>query len=219
MGKIAELQLGFGAGAKGFKTSCEGWGVEVTEAFAQGVVEVYRESHSKVVQMWRAVEKAAVSAARRQSGNTEYGVRYYREGDWLLCELPNKRVIKYTRPRIVSKQMPWKDRDGNPVFKDCVQVLGINSRTKKWEEQYPYGGLLVENIVQGIARDVMTEAMIRVENAGFPVVLTVHDEVVCEVPKGDKSLEEFNQLMTIVPKWAKGCPIAAEAWVGDRYKK
>lgn len=85
--------------------------------------------------------------------------------------------------------------------------------------QGAYGGLWVENIVSGIARDLLAEAMQRVEAASYPIVLHVHDELVCEVPKGFGGLEEFTRLMTRKPAWALDLPIAAKAWSGSRYCK
>ena len=85
--------------------------------------------------------------------------------------------------------------------------------------QGAYGGLWTENIVSGIARDLLAEAMLRIEAAGYPIVLHVHDEIVCEVPIGFGSTEEFTRLMTRKPAWALELPIAASAWTGPRYCK
>jgi DNA polymerase len=92
-------------------------------------------------------------------------------------------------------------------FKDCRNGNGS------------YGGLWTENIVSGIARDLLAEAMLRIEAAGYPIVLHVHDEIVAEVPIGFGSSEEFNQLMTRKPAWALELPIAAQTWTGARYAK
>jgi DNA polymerase bacteriophage-type len=82
-----------------------------------------------------------------------------------------------------------------------------------------YGGTWTENVVSGISRDLLVEAMQRIEAAGFPIVLHCHDEIVAEVPEGSANTEEFTPLMTQVPSWASGLPIAAGVWAGPRYCK
>jgi DNA polymerase bacteriophage-type len=85
--------------------------------------------------------------------------------------------------------------------------------------QGAYGGLWTENVVSGIARDLLADAMLRIEAAGYPIILHVHDEIVAEVPEGFGGTEEFTKLMTRKPAWALELPIAAKAWTGARYKK
>ena len=97
--------------------------------------------------------------------------------------------------------------------------MGVDSYTRKWERCQAHGGVLFNNVVQGTARDVEAEAMVRVERAGYPVTLTVHDEVVAEPRIGRGSVEEFERLMTIVPDWLPGCPIAASGFEAGRYRK
>jgi len=98
-------------------------------------------------------------------------------------------------------------------------VWGQNSVTRRWEQYDLYSGLIAENAVQAIAADVLFEAMLRVENAGMPIVLSVHDEVVCEVEDARADYKKLEQLMSVVPAWAPGLPLAAEGWQGPRYRK
>ena len=103
--------------------------------------------------------------------------------------------------------------------KENICFKGINPVNKQWEDQFTWGGSLVENVAQGTARDIMAEAMLRLEDHGYHVILTVHDEIVSEVAKSFGSIEEFTKLMEESPTWAEGCPIAVEAWNGARYRK
>jgi DNA polymerase len=215
------LGLGYQMGAAKFVSACKTLaGVDISEEFSKEVVTTYRQANSKIVELWKNLNAHAHAAVEmRQPPECSIPVRYYREGEWLFCELPSGRTLKYARPRIVPREMPWTDDEGNPVVRDCIQVQGFNGMTRKWERQYLYGGLLAENITQAVARDLMAEAMVRVENAGYNVILTVHDEVVSEAPDTIGSVDEFEKLMCVIPAWAAGCPVAAEAWTGLRYKK
>lgn len=114
-----------------------------------------------------------------------------------------------------------------PEYRDQIEFSAVDAVTKRWGRERTYGGKLVENIVQAVSRDLMAEAMLRVESAEFPPILTVHDEVVAEVTQYDDDapeeaaalLPQFEQLLAEVPSWAEGCPIAVEGWMGQRYRK
>lgn len=182
------------------------------EVGAYGVVQSYRSRNQKIVALWKSLEQQAMAAVRGIAWEGTSHVRFYLEDEWLMCELPNGRTLKYAKPKIVTRETPFGE-------KDSVQIMGFNALTRKWERQYPYGGLWAENITQAVARDLLCESMFRVEAAGYQILLTVHDEVVAQKEKSKGDLKEFLRLMCEVPAWASGCPIAAEAWVGDRYKK
>ena len=123
-------------------------------------------------------------------------------------------MLSYYDPQIKEKRTPWG------AIKPCVTYMSVNSMGGyKWERTHTYGGKLVENITQAVARCMLSEAMLRVDKAGYPIVLHVHDEIVAEVPEDFGSLEEFETLMAKTPAWAEGCPIKAEGWRGKRYRK
>ena len=97
--------------------------------------------------------------------------------------------------------------------------MTVDAETKQWVRRFAHGGLLAENGTQAICRDLLAFSLLRLEAAGFPIIMHVHDEAVAEVKAGARTLEEFEQIMTVVPAWAEGFPISAAGWTGGRYKK
>src|SRR5690606_16761085 len=141
-------------------------------------------------------------------------IRFKHVGNWLWCVLPSGRPLAYASPTIAVRETKWGPKRG-------LQFMGISSRgnNRKWRALHAYGGFLTENVVQAMARDIMASAMLRAERHGYPVVLTVHDEVVTDTPIGHGSAEHFEKLMCVRPRWAEGLPVAAKAWEGERYRK
>jgi DNA polymerase len=136
---------------------------------------------------------------------------------WLLIKLPSGRLLTYARPRLVNTEMPWSTPK-RPAWRDVAWVEGENSMTRQWERYSLWGGFLTENVVQAVARDLLAEAMRRMDAEGINVVLTVHDEVVCEV-SSPPQVERMREIMMDVPAWARGIPIAVEGWTGARFQK
>ncbi len=136
-------------------------------------------------------------------------------GGWLHCWLPSGRPIRYRDPQIKMAMTSWGER------RPALRYMSVNGVTRKWERTATYGGKIVENITQAVARDVMAVAMMNANEPGSPydTVMSVHDELVCEVDHNEGSIEDFEALMSFVPPWAHGCPIAAEAERMGRYKK
>lgn len=215
VGKMAILGLGYGMGAKKFIDSCQKQaGVTLTDVEAKTVVNLYRETNSQITQFWFDLNRAAINAVKTPGSVQKVGnISYTNRGGYLWCVLPSKRPLAYARPKIVERETPW----GTP--NEAVSFYGIDSFTKKWERHDLYGGLLAENVVQAVARDLMAAAMLRLESAGYPLILSVHDELVAEVPNDFGSVEEFEKLMCELPDWAAGCPVGAEGFESERYKK
>jgi DNA polymerase len=119
-----------------------------------------------------------------------------------------------------SAAVAWAEKSGNRKYVQNTYSYGAQ-KNGQWKEVTAYGGLITENVVQALARDLMVDAMFRCEAAGYPVVLTVHDEIVCEVETGRADVKVLQQIMEDRPQWAidMQVPVAAECWVGDRYRK
>jgi len=171
----------------------------------------WRKNNERIVAMWEDINTAAIEALQ----NPHYGVRackciwnYHPESEFLYCYLPSGRSLAYHKPEI-------REVNGKPQ----LTYMTLLSQTKQYVRTAAYGGKLVENIVQAVARDIMANALLRVFKEGdFVPHLTVHDEI---ITSGDKDLDpkELERQMCILPTWAEGLPLTAEGWKGTRYKK
>ena len=218
-GKIPELACGYQGGVRAFQTMGRNLGVDISDDEAKTIVDGWRERNEKIKWNWYNVQDAAIAAVRdpgytaRCCGNR---VAYAMSPDrkWLVCTLPSGRQLRYREPFIEAKPTPWGE------LRDALYAWGLNPLTKKWEPHSLYGGLLVENLCQAISACILRHSMRACESAGLPVVLTVHDELVCEVPEGHAATgEDLKRLMIELPAWTAGLPIAAECWEGIRYGK
>lgn len=133
-------------------------------------------------------------------------------------------MLCYSEPELIEEYVEYVDKttgEKKTRLKRKVTFWGTDSKTKQWTKQSLYGGLQCENIVQAASCDLLVDAMFRVENAGYPVILTVHDEIVSEVDEDRRDLNEddFAQLMSVLPQWANGLPVSVGAWEDTRYVK
>jgi DNA polymerase len=128
-------------------------------------------------------------------------------------------VPKASAAEFKALDLEYKMEEAEPEYITQMTFKGTDSKTRKWKTQRTYGGKLVENIVQAIARDFLVEAMLRTEQAGYPTIATVHDEIMVEAPVDFGSLDEFESIMSLVPAWGRGCPIAVEGYESQRYRK
>ena len=202
VGKMAILGCGYGMGGKRFAEQCASMGIKVDEDEAKRIVAVYREKNNRIAQYWRDVEQDFVEMVKQAGRVGTVGLA-----------LPSGRSLTYHNPRIIQRETPWG------AMRDTAQVDTLNSVTRQWVSQIIWGGLLTENVVQATARDLMATAMMALEVKGYNVILSVHDEIICEVPDNFGSLDEMIDIMTRVPAWAEGCPINAEGKEGKRYRK
>lgn len=212
-GKNSVLGCGFQMGWKKFKAR---YCPDATNEFAQDVIKAYRQDWApEVPKLWRALEDAATQTAWTGQAHMAYGVTYALEDGWMTARLPSGRKLWYFNPKPIRKPMPWDATDVRPGWEYSAWKLG------QWKRISAYGGLLTENVVQALARDLLVAGLFRCEEANYPVVLTVHDEAVCEVDSARADAKVLEQLMTERPAWATALqiPVGAECWTGDRYRK
>lgn len=186
------------------------------EMTAVKVVDAYRAKFWKTKAMWQAQQDAAIEATRGGGKAIVEGrVEWQRDGRFLFCTLPSGRRLAYADPQVSMRPVPWNAREKRP----SLSFMGVAMGGGKWTRQHTYGGSLVENTTQAVARDLMAAAMLRCDGTPYEVVLTVHDEIVAEAPIGFGSVKGFEKLLTELPEWAEGCPIGAEGFVCQRYQK
>ena len=161
--------------------------------------------------MWKDVEKAAISAVNdKKIIQLQYGLVFSFESGILFIKLPSGRRLAYYKAAVETDK-----RFNRPK----LTYWGMDQVKKVWTKVDTYGGKLVENVIQAIARDCLAEALIRVDAAGYRIVSHGHDEIVTEVPIGQGSLEELNRIMGQPISWAEGLPVPADGFSGFYYKK
>lgn len=193
---------------------------------------MYREANPAIVQFWRDIEDAAMAAIRnpgKEFTAGPRGVKFSRNmetdnngnkvaGWWLRMTLPSGRVMSYPGVGLsVSKET---DEDGKVSTNVRIKYQGENQLTRQWGFQYTYSGKLVENCTQALCRDLLANALLNVEANGYPIVLHVHDEIICETPDlPEYNVAELERLMCELPEWAEGFPLVAEGAEMKRYAK
>jgi DNA polymerase bacteriophage-type len=273
LGKKAILGLGYAMGWEKFQATV--WndeGIWLDDEFCQMVVRIYRkEKYPEVPSLWRATEKAAISAVLNPGnefycGGDELGigsVSYFMSDDrnFLHCRLPSGRLLAYLYPRVnmrvtyrfaalnargrpttvnfpAKKSVPqhrvrWHaekmaEKQNKTLLPDApesflsphLSFMGRDTYTKQWKRCGTHGGSLVENYDQASSRDLLAEAMLRVDELPeFDLLLSIHDEVIAEAAIGTCAVKEFEAIMSEVPIWAPGMPITAEGWIGPRLRK
>ena len=214
IGKVAELALGYQGGVGAFQKMASNYGLSVTDAKADSIKNAWRAAHPETVDLWHQAQAAAIAATVTPGAHVAGPLTFYRAGRYLYCRLPSGRNLTWVDPEIRQETPPW---DGPDI--DVLTYMGTNCETRKWERKGTYGGDLVQSATQATARDLLVGAMFRAEKAGYPIVSHVHDELVCEVDEDFGSLAELERIVSTVPEWAAGCPIAAAGFEGKRYHK
>lgn len=224
-GKVAELALGYQGGVSAMRRMDTGHNLDdLSDDEVKGIVDRWRETNSMIRDLWNIVDSAAVTvitnggAQTIRSETTDAVITLACELDvitgtrYMTILLPSGRKLYYPSPEI------GVNRWGNP----SVSYMGQNQTTKRWERVETYGGKLVENIVQAIARDCLAIAIENLESQGLHVVFHIHDEVVIDTPAWadeDTMLDTVTKIMTKPIPWAQALPLNADGWVDKFFKK
>lgn len=223
VGKAGQLGCGYQMGAPKFQLTCAKDRIFLSDDDSRTVVYTFREENFEIKELWGEMGDAAMEAVRRPDAAVPAAggrIKFLKHGTWLFMQLPSGRMLSYAAPRIEMRELPWQDEvTGLPAKGWGVTFMAVNSLTHKWSKHHGYGGKWVENAVQALSRDLLASAMLRVEKAGYPVIVSVHDEIVSEVPIGFGSVKEYEEIMCASDPWAAGLPVAAEGWEGPRYRK
>lgn len=246
IGKVMELALGYEGGVGAFVAMAAAYGMDLEELArralptipkatlldAQGtwrwankhsrtyglsedvyvaceaLKRLWRDAHPETVSLWAQAENAARSAILNPGNVFHAGrLQFDRKGAWLRMRLPSGRFLLYPNPKLEGAQQQ-------------IHYAAWNVYTKSWRHEPTYGGKLVENGTQGLARDVMAYGMVGAEAAGYPIVLTVHDELDTETPDDPAfNAEELSSILATTPAWAPGLPLAAKGYQSKRYRK
>ena len=229
IGKVATLALGYGGGVGAFQSMARNYSIVIADDEADQIKLAWRAAHPNIKNYWFDLEHAGIDALRtggtHTAGPVGREVAFRKKGSFLWCRLPSGRVLCYPYPEVRAMETPWGEKDSltymTVVSNIKAKVQPDPAASSNWKRIATYGGSLAENVTQAVARDLLAEAMIRLESNGFSIVAHVHDEVVVEVETrcDTHTLSRIEGLMAEVPTWATGLPLAAEGWRGTRYRK
>ncbi|WP_302131783.1 DNA polymerase [uncultured Dialister sp.] len=205
-GKIAELALGYG-GSVGALKAMGAIEMGIPEEELQPLVTAWRTTNPRIVKLWWDIDRATKKCVKEHVSTETHGIHFKYQSGCLFLQLPSGRRLSYVKPRMAL----------NRFGKEAVTYEGIGS-TKKWERLESYGAKFVENIVQATSRDILAEAMERLNGSGFNIVMHVHDEVIIEAPC-NASLTTICTIMGQPPNWADSLLLHADGYVCDFYQK
>lgn len=206
-GKVAELACGYGGGS-GALISMGALDMGLKEDELPDIISSWRDANPEIVKFWYAVEKAAIETVKDHNDRSVGRIGFQFSANTLWIVLPSGRRLAYIKPRLQP------NRFGRMAL--TFEGLGANN---KWVRGETYSGKLTENITQATARDLLAEAMRRIELAGLGIVGHVHDEVILEVPKGQYTVDDVCSIMNQNPKWAEDLPLSSAGYTGAWYYK
>lgn len=221
VGKVAVLALGFAGGVGAFmKMAKKNKGVHITEEQAAVIRDAWRESNPDTVKLWHNMESAAIKCMKGGPGtraDVRPGMWFARGQRILALRLPSGSVLTYWYPKLVKKQFPWGERDSIICYSE-------DPVSKQFIRKDYYGGIYAQNATQRLARDIMAYALVSLGEKGLNPVLSVHDEVLCELPKSlyptpEMAANAVRDTMLIKDDWAREIPVSVDASAGPRYIK
>jgi DNA polymerase len=227
-GKISELALGYQGGAGALKTM-GALEMGLTEDELEPIKVAWRTANPEIVSLWYACERAAKQAVASKAvvpltiagGRTRLVFAY--ESGFLTIQLPSKRKLFYVKPRIETEDLYRETTAGGRYVLASAGSLtyeGMDQKTKQWTRLATYGGKLVENITQAVARDCLAEAMLALDAEGYPQLFTVHDEDIVELPySSPKGLKDVEAVMGRPIAWAKDLPLRGDGFETEYYMK
>ena len=208
-GFVIVHNCGYGMGKQKFLDTCLGYNMAIEKKLADKTVKIYREKFVAVQGLWRGLEEAMISSILNPGKTTKFkNISFFSNRGNTYVSLPSGRSLFYFDTKVKHK---YRDK-----FE--ISYMSYKSQIKKFERVNTWGGKLTENVVQAIARDFMTEAMLRIDKH-FSIIFTVHDQLICEVEKDNADIKKFNDLMEVIPTWGIGAPIKAESQIAERFKK
>ena len=219
IGKPIELGLGYGGWIGALRAMGETYHVDFPDDDeCKRIILAWRDSRPATTALWDNLWQAALRTVQRGQPHAVGKIMFGLRDNWLHMRLPSGRLLAYYSPEVELMEDPYGR------VKDTLTFMSIDGRTKsptykKWTRIKTWYGVITENAVQAIARDLLADALIRLEANGFPIVLHVHDEIGAEVSIGQEREDEFKRIMTTIPEWAAGLPIDAAGWTGKRYRK
>lgn len=233
-GKVPELACGYQGAVGAFASMARLYGLDLPEEEVLAIVKAWRRANRNITRFWYELEQAAIGAVETPGVTREVGLlKVRRDGAWLKIVLPSGRALVYPQPKLGHRKGPCRlcgglgeveevkcsecNGTGETYGRLQLNYSGVDPYTKQWARIWTYGGKLVENVVQAVARDVLADAMPRAEASGYEIVLTVHDEIVTETTTG--TAEGLSAIMSTNPPWAEGLPLSAAGFSALRYGK
>ena len=205
LGKIAVLALGYQGGGAAFVKMAKQFGAEVSFEQGENIKWTWRDANPQIVQTWENLNNAAILAVKNPGKTFKTNKLMFRVvGDYLYMRLPSKRKLAYFKPSVSNGELRY---------------MGVHTYTRQWTKCSTYGGKLLQNACEGIARDLMALAMFKLNKMKYPILGTVHDEIITEPREGFGSVKEVCAVMCEKPDWADGLPVGAVGFRGKRYRK